>query len=77
MAGYIYTVAQGDVQLGDVEQVRLQTTRKYEATRFLESQLVAGISMAKFEVTRSRDGRADSLVHIDTYEFMNIDLGEA
>lgn len=76
MAGYIYTVKQGDIQLGDVEQVRLQTTRKYEATRFLESQLVAGISMAKFEVTRSRDGRADSLVYIDTYEFMKIDVGE-
>lgn len=73
MSGYIYQVKQGDVQLG---QTRIQTTRKYEATKFLENQLAEGVSLSEFEVTRSRDGRADSLVHIDPYEFMKIDLGE-
>ncbi len=77
MSGYIYTVKHGDIQLGEDEQVRIQTTRKYQATRFLESQLQAGISMSKFEVTRSRDGRVDTLVFVDPYDFMKIDLGEA
>lgn len=76
MSGYIYTVTEGDSQLGDDEQVRLLTTRKYEATRFLETQLMAGKSMAKFQVTRSRDGRPDTSVWVDTYDFMKIDLGE-
>jgi len=76
MSGYIYQVKQGDVQLGQEEQTRIQTTRKYQATKFLEKQLAEGVSLSEFEVTRSRDGRADSLVHIDPYEFMKIDLGE-
>jgi hypothetical protein len=76
MSGYIYQVKQGDIQLGQEEQTRIQTTRKYEATRFLERQLMEGLSLSGFEVTRSRDGRVDTLVHIDPYEFMNIDMGE-
>lgn len=76
MPGYIYQVKQGDVQLGQDEQTRIQTTRKYEATKFLEKQLAEGISLSEFEVTRSRDGRIDSMVIVDTYEFMNVDLGE-
>jgi hypothetical protein len=76
MSGYIYQVKQGDIQLGQEEQIRIQTTRKYEATRFLEKQLMEGLPLADFEVTRSRDGRVDSMTHIDVYEFMKIDLGE-
>lgn len=77
MASYIYSIKEGDAQLGDDEQIRLLTTRKYEATKFLETQLMAGESMSKFEVGRSRDGRPDTLVWVDTYEFMKIDPGEA
>lgn len=76
MSGYIYTVKQGDAQLGEEEQTRIQTTRKYEATKFLQRQLAEGVSLSKFEVSRARDGYADSLVYVDPYEFMQIDLGE-
>jgi hypothetical protein len=40
MSGYIYQVKQCDIQLGEEEQTRLQTTRKYEATKFLEAQII-------------------------------------
>lgn len=75
MSGYIYLIKQTDHQL-DEEQIRFATTRKYEATQFLERQLQAGESLALFEVSRSRDGRADSTVYVDVYDFMKIDLGE-
>jgi hypothetical protein len=75
MAGYVYLVKQTNHQL-DEEQIRLLTTRKYEATKFLESQIKAGEPLALFEVSRSRDGRVDSTVIVDPYEFMKIDLGE-
>lgn len=76
MSGYIYQVNE---QVGDdipEWQTRIQTTRKYEATKFLEKQLTEGISLSQFEVSRARDGKADSLVYVDVYEFMKIDLGE-
>lgn len=73
---YIYQIIQGDIQLGQEEQTRLQTTRKYVATQFLAKQLEEGVSLSEFEVTRSRDGRPDTLTYVDVYEFMNIDLGE-
>jgi hypothetical protein len=76
MSGYIYQIKQGDIQLGEEEQTRLQTTRKYEATKFLEAQIMAGMPLSTFEVSRSRDGRTDTMVIIDPYEFMKIDLGE-
>lgn len=76
MAGYIYQVTEQVDKESNDWQTRLQTTRKYEATKFLEKQLAEGISLSEFEVTRSRDGRIDSMVIVDTYEFMNVDLGE-
>lgn len=76
MSGYIYLIKQGDIQLGQEEQIRFATTRKYEATQFLNRQLQAGESLALFEVSRSRDGRADSTVYVDVYDFMKIDVGE-
>lgn len=76
MAGYIYEVSEQVDRESNDWQTRLQTTRKYEAIKFLEKQLADGISLSQFEVSRSRDGRADSLVYVDTYEFMQIDLGE-
>ncbi len=77
MSGYIYSVKEiDDAQLDYPGQVRIQTTRKYEATKFLERQLQAGNSLSQFEVSRSRDGREDSMHIYDTYEFMKIDLGE-
>ena len=76
MSGYIYQVTeQVDRETNDW-QTRLQTTRKYEATKFLEKLLAEGNSLSTFEVSRARDGKADSLVHLDVYEFMQIDLGE-
>lgn len=75
MAAYIYQVKHVDTQL-DPGQTRIQTTRKYEATKFLEKQLTEGTSLSEFEVSRSRDGRIDTLVHIDVYEFMKVDPGE-
>lgn len=77
MAGYIYSVKQvDDAQLDYPGQTRIQTTRKYEATKFLERQLSDGVSLSQFEVTRSRDGVADSTHVYDIYKFMRIDLGE-
>lgn len=77
MAGYIYSVKEVDnAQLDYPGQTRIQTTRKYEARKFLEGQLEAGLSLAQFEVTRSRDGHADTAHTYDTYQFMDIDLGE-
>lgn len=76
MAGYIYQITeQVDPEFNDW-QSRLLTTRKHEATKFLEKQLAEGNSLATFEVARSRDGRADSTVHLDVYEFMQVDVGE-
>lgn len=75
MAGYIYHVTEF-VPMDETWTTRFLTTRKYEATKFLFSELQSGKSMGSFEVTRSRDGRADTSVFVDTYEFMKIDVGE-
>lgn len=76
MSGYIYKVTEFTALDPDEWQHRLFTTRKYEATQFLKRELMAGKPLSKYEVTRSRDGRADSTVEVDVYEFMQIDLGE-
>lgn len=77
MSSYIYTVREvDDFQLDIQGQTRIQTTRKYEARKFLELQLTAGLSLSGFEVTRSRDGKADTTHVYDIYTFMDIDLGE-
>lgn len=76
MSGYVYHVTEF-VPMDETWTTRFLTTRKYEATKFLFNELGAGKSMSHFEVTRSRDGRADTSVFVDTYEFMKIDLGEA
>jgi len=75
MAGYIYQVKHVDTQL-DAGQIRIQTTRKYEATKFLEKQLADGVSLSEFEVSRARDGKVDTLTYLDVYEFMRVDPGE-
>lgn len=77
MTGYIYTVKEQDnAQLDYPGQTRIQTTRKYEAKEFLKKQLGGGLSLSGFEVSRSRDGKADSTHYYDVYDFMDIDLGE-
>jgi hypothetical protein len=77
MAGYIYTVKEVDNAQPDYPgMTRIQTTRKYEARKFLEARLSEGLSPAQYEVSRSRDGIRDTMVYVDVYEFMNIDLGE-
>lgn len=75
---FIYSIKQiDDAQLDYPGQTRIQTTRKHVATQFLAKQLEEGVSLSEFEVTRSRDGRPDTLTYVDVYDFMNIDLGEA
>lgn len=77
MPGYIYSVREhDDFQLDIPGQTRIQTTRKYEAKEFLRDQLTTGVSLSEFEVTRSRDGKADTTHVYDTYMFMDIDQGE-
>lgn len=76
MAGYIYHVTEF-VPIDSTWATRFLATRKYEATAFLQTELMSGKSLSQFEVTRSRDGRADTSVFVDTYEFMQIDPGEA
>jgi len=75
MSGYIYKVSEYDI-LPDEYQIRLLTTRKYEATSFLRGLLGEGRSLSNFQVGRARDGKIDTLTYIDVYEFMEIDLGE-
>jgi hypothetical protein len=75
MSGYIYNLIQSTAS-GKVELLN-SSTRKYEITRFIDNDyLKVGLSIAPLTVIRSRDGRPNSAVFIDPYEFMQIDLGE-
>lgn len=76
MASYIYQVTEFTQIDPDESEIRIQTTRKYEATKFLQKELAAGKPLARYEVVRSRDGYVDTAKEIDVYEFMQIDLGE-
>ena len=73
MASYIYNVFDS---LDDVPELKISTTRKYEATKYLKKILEGGDSIQYFEVFRCRDGVADSKTQVDVYEFMRIDMGE-
>lgn len=75
MASYIYSVFKNDSQL-DPPTLKFTSTRKHEAKKYLERYLEQGVSPSLFEVTRSRDGIADTMVYVDVYEFLEIDMGE-
>lgn len=75
MASYIYSVFRLQEAL-EGPSLKFTSTRKYEAKKYLERHLLQGVSASLFEVTRSRDGIADTVVDVDVYEFLDIDLGE-
>lgn len=51
-------------------------TQKWKATEYLKEKVVNGEPLAEFLITRIKDGQPTTLVEVDVYEFMNIDLGE-
>jgi hypothetical protein len=57
-------------------QLLLAASKKWVATKFLKEALAEGKSLMDYEVIRSRDCLGGTAVIVDTYEFMNIDLGE-
>jgi hypothetical protein len=79
MSQYIYNVFVPVVECTECNaerQLVLSTGKKWVATQYLEGVLQEGGSLMNYDISRSIDGRPDTAVWIDSYEFMKIDLGE-
>lgn len=76
MSAYIYTVFEADEHILEDPQLLLATSKKWVATKFLKGIVESGLSLSNYQVARSRDGLGGTAVWIDSYEFMEIDLGE-
>lgn len=79
MGAYIYNVYKSVTECTECTSERehiLATGQKWKAVEYLREILNEGLSLHDYDVTRSKDGQADSTLILDAYEFMQIDLGE-
>lgn len=76
MAGYIYNLVRTSAT-GKFELLNT-STKKYVITDYITRTFInEGNSIASLTVIRAQDGRPNTVTHIDPYEFMDIDEGEA
>lgn len=73
---YVYIILRSKEDYLDSDTIEWAGVRKWEATKFLESKLTEGDSLARFQVIRMKENQPSSMSYVDVYEFMNIDLGE-